>query len=150
MYEATAMDYILQIVNPEVSSSDLAKSFDTLFRNMPARKNATWKVAKQYTDSQMVLLQCDGYLAFLNKLAAINPELTLECINRFAAVTSTDTRTYATVTDIVLKTYNSIRKFDDPDMLPELEQAMDILDKVIEQNHGFANVKKFIHQLDND
>lgn len=150
MYEATAMDYILQIVNPEVSSSDLAKSFDTLFRNMPARKNATWKLAKQYTDSQMVLLQCDGYLAFLNKLAAINPELTLECINRFAAVTSTDTRTFATVTDIVLKTYNSIRKFDDPDMLPELEQSMDILDKVIEQNHGFANVKKFIHQLDND
>ena len=50
----------------------------------------------------------------------------------------------------MLKTYNSIRKFDDPDMLPELEQAMDILDKVIEQNHGFANVKKFIHQLDND
>lgn len=150
MYEATAMDYILQFVDPMVSSSDLAKSFDTLFRNLPVQENATWKLAKQYTDSKMVLLQCDGYLAFLNKLAAINPELTLECINRFAAMALSDTRTFATVTDIVLKTYNSIRKYDDPDMLPELEQAMDILDKVIEHNHGFANVKKFIHQLDND
>lgn len=150
MYEATAMDYILQFVDLKESSSDLAKSFDTLFRNLPVREITSWKLAKLYTDSQMVLLQYDGYLAFLNKLAAINPELTLECINRFAAVAPSDTRTTATVTDIVLKTYNSIRKYDDPDMLPELELAMDILDKVIEYNHGSANTKKFIYQLDND
>ena len=150
MYEATAMDYVLQFVNLEESSLDLANSFDTLFRHLPVRKNATWKLVKQYTDSKMVRLQCDGYLTFLNKLAVINPELTLECINRFEAVTSADNRNFATVTDIVLKTYYSIRKYDDPDMLPELEQAMDILDKVIEQNHSFANVKNFIHHLDND
>lgn len=150
MYEDTAMDYILQFVDHEESSSDLAKSFDELFRNLPARKNASWKLAKQYTDSQMALLQCDGYLAFFNKLAVINPEITLECINRFAAVAQSDTRTIATVADIILKAYNSIRKYDDPDMLPQLELAMDILDKVIEQNHGSANIKKFIHQLDND
>lgn len=150
MYEDTAMDYILKFVDSDEPSADLAKGFDTLFRYLPPQKNTTWNLARQYADSQMVLLQCEGYLAFLNKLAVINPELTLECINRFAAVTPSDTHTFATVTDIVLKTYNSIRKYDDPDMLPELEQAMDILDKVIEQNHGFANVKKFIHQLDND
>lgn len=150
MYEATAMDYILQFVNHKEPSSDLAKSFDALFHDLPARESATWKLAKQYTDSQMVLLQCDGYLAFLNKLAAINPEFTLECINRFAAVMPSDFRAIDTVTDIVLKTYNSIRKYDDPDMLPELELAMDILDKVIEQNQDTANIKNFIHQLDND
>lgn len=150
MYEATAMDYILQFVDIEETSIDLAKSFDTLFLDLPTRENSAWELAKQYTDSQMVLLQNNGYLAFLNKLADINPELTMECINRFAAVTPPDNSTIATVTDIVLKTYNSIRKYDDPDMLPELEHAMDILDKVIEQNHGFANIKKFIHQLDND
>lgn len=150
MYEDTAMAYILKFVDLKESSPDLANSFDTLFRHLPARKNATWKLAKQYADSQMVRLQCDGYLTFLNKLAVINPELTLECINRFAAETSVDTHNFAPVTDIVLKTYNSIRKYDDPDMLPELEQAMDILDKVIEHNHGFANVKNFIQLLDND
>lgn len=150
IYEATALDYILQFVDLEESSSDLAKSIDTLFRDLPARKNASLKLAKQYTNSQMVLLQYDGYLAFLNKLALINPEHTLECINRFVAVTSPDTRTIETVTDIVLKTYNSIRKYDVSDMLLELEQAMDILDKVIEENHVSANINKFIHHLDND
>lgn len=150
MYEDTAMDYILQVVDSEEPSSDLAMSFDTLFRNLPVQKKATWELAKQYADSQMVLLQCHGYLAFLNRLAVIKPELTLKCINRFAAVTPSDTRTIAAVTDIVLKTYNNIRKYDDPDMSHELEQAMDILDKVIELNHGFANIKNFIHQLDND
>lgn len=150
MYDVTAIDYILQFINHEESSSDLAKSFDALFRNLPVRNKATWKLAKQYTGSRMVLLQCDGYLAFLNKLASTNPGLTLECINRFAAVAPSDTRTNSVVTDIVLKAYNSIRKYDDPDMLPELELAMDILDTVIEQNHGSENVKKFIRQLDND
>ncbi|MBD5350284.1 MAG: ATP-binding protein [Bacteroides sp.] len=150
MYEAPAMDYILQFVNHEESLSELAKSFDALFRNLPSRNNATWKLAKRYTDSQMAPLQCDGYLAFLNKLAVINPEITLECINRFAAVAQSDTRTIAAVADIILKAYNSIRKYDDPDMLSQLELAMDILDKVIEQNHGSASINKFIHQLDND
>lgn len=150
MYEATAMDYILQFADHEESSSDLAKSFDALFRNLPVLKNAAWKLAMQYADSQMVLLQCDGYLAFLNKLAAIKPEITLECINRFASVSPSAPRTIGSVADIVLKAYNSLRKYDDPDMLPQLELAMDILDKVIEQNHGSANIKKFIYQLDND
>lgn len=149
MYEAPAMDYILQFVDHEESSSDLAKSFDMLFRYLPVLKNTAWKLAKQYAASQMVLLQCDGYLVFLNKLAAIKPEITLECINRFAAVSS-DTRTIAEVANIVLEAYNSIRKYDDLDMLSELEKAMDILDKVIEQNHGTANIRKFIYQLDND
>lgn len=150
MYEATAIDYILQFVDTDEPSAELAQSFDTLFRHLPARKNAGWEMVRQYAGSKMVLLQCEGYLAFLNKLAAINPELALECITRCAAVVPSDTHAIEAVTNIVLKTYNSIRKYDDPDMRPELEQAMDILDKVIEQNHGFANIKKFIHQLDND
>lgn len=150
MYEATAMDYILQFVDHKESSSDLAKSFDTLFRYLPVLKNDAWKLAKQYAASQMIILQCDGYLAFLNKLATIKPEITLECINRFVAVAPSNPRTIGAVADNVLKAYNSIRKYDDPDMLPQLELAMDILDKVIEQNHGSANIRKFIHQLDND
>lgn len=150
MYEATAIDYILQFVDVDEPSTELAQSFDTLFRHLPAKKNAAWEMVRKYAGSKMVLLQCEGYLAFLNKLAAINPELTLECITRCAAVVPSNTRAIEAVTDVVLKTYNSIRKYDDPEMCPELEQAMDILDKVIEQNHGFANIKKFIHQLDND
>ena len=150
MYETTAMDYILQFVDHKESSSDLAKSFDTLFRYLPVLKNDAWKLAKQYAASQMVLLPCDGYLVFLNKLAAIKPEITLECINRFVAVAPSVPRTFGAVADIVLKAYNSIRKYDDPDMLPQLDLAMDILDKVIEQNHGSANIRKFIYQLDND
>lgn len=150
LYDDCSIEFILKFLNDCEVTSELAQVYDGILNHFPVLTPAAEQLAKKFSESGLAAIETHGYINFLKRLAAIKPRVTLHCVNELIGQRDVLDKHINDITEILLTSYNGIKEYDDPELKPELEKAIDLLDSLMESNAAPQSMNQFIRQLDND
>ena len=144
--------YILFLMSDRFCSKDLGHECDAMFRYVKKwSQERQYEIAKTFVGSSLSVYADRGFIDFLAGYAIKEPVQSLywlECVIR--KMTPKDYSIWNSVTDVLIQSYNGIRSFNDKELQPILEKAMDLVDKLMMNKDNNYLITNFIHKLDDE
>lgn len=139
----------LQISKPEI---ELARAYDNIFDDMMEdwSEGVKDEIMGLYVDGGWVAFANHDFIRYLGSMAISNPSKCLKWLNRSLLVTKNllcDPFSSPKIIEILIQSYNGLSEFGVK--TPDLEFAMDLLDKILQERNQDIRLEMFLHKLDN-
>lgn len=145
-------NYILFLMSDRFCSKELGHECDAMFRYVKNwSQERQYVIAKTFVGSSLSVYANRGFIDFLAGYAVKEPVQSLywlECI--INKMTANDYSIWNSVTDVLIQSYNGIRSFNDKELQPILEKAMDLVDRLMMNKDNNYLITNFIHKLDDE
>lgn len=154
-YDKESILFVTELVRDLPYTSELATAVDSYFNRISV-KNITVILPEledlltTYPKSNLAQSAHIGYLDLLKKISVIEPRLTLTSLFYFIDNISED-ESYKLnkIVEILINSYNTIRKYNDPDDMELLDKAIDHMDALLRQTSGPSYLNNYINHIDN-
>lgn len=149
-YDDDTVRFVIKLIREIPYSEDIATNFDSYIEYVPFNSNQLEETLIAYSESELIMKHHHGYLDILKRLSVVKPELTLECLSiSVDRMTKDGVFEQNLIAEIIINSYNKIRKHRDPDIIRNLEKGMDIMDSILREASVPSNLNNYINQIDN-
>lgn len=133
-------EYILKAFENEHLTEQEVQAIDSFLDNKNFSVEMRMKIARQFVKNSDKKKSCRGLVKFLKEICENLPQSTIEILNVFMSkqpeLGSYENRQ---VLEILLSSYNAIRRYDEEEFSNELEKAMDILDGLLQKTGSLGS-----------
>ena len=147
-----AVCYIMHFMAKQFDSPRLGEVCDNLFhytKNWP--EDITRRVAEAYVSSPLSKHKTRTFIGFLAGYAIVNPIQTLIWLELVMGDNiPNEYHTWNNVVDVIIQSYNGIKQFNDSSCQDALENAMDLIDTIMQNPSNKNLIGNFINKLDNE
>lgn len=147
-----AIDYICYFMQPQFYSLSMSDQCDNIFHNMDTWSIKTQKlIAQTFVDSPVSGHKLHSFLEFLAGYAITDPLQSLLWLKKVLSRRKLkDYDAWYQITDVLLQSYNGIKAFNDHENKYVLEDAMDLMDLLMQSPENKDLMSNPINKLDND
>lgn len=151
VYDDKAMEYVLKYIDDPQDSAEMAQSVDAILSHIPCANRHLEKMLSGFIPMREARRTNHGLFKLMKRLAKSNPAMALKCINSYVHFHNPDDyNDLNTITEILITAYNGLRRFDDEELMPELEKAMDLLDRLMKGPATYPELYRILHVIDNE
>lgn len=150
--DSDAVEYLCRFMQEKYASERMSEHCDNIFHNLD-KVNDEYQhtIALNFIASVKWQTQFHCFFSFLAGYAIKEPLCALEwlniVINKHMPQEFNDINV---VTDVLIQSYNGIKRFDENEAQNTLELAMDLLDKLLQMPGNKYSLTSFINKLDNE
>lgn len=154
-YDSESINFVNALIKDLPVSKELATQIDSYLDMVPddKLKESTSDLdilLQSYSESELIKLSNYGYLNLLKNLSVIEPKLTLKSLNTFIdTISEQESYKLNNIVEILINSYNAIRKYNDPDDEDILDKAIDHMDTLLMQASGPSYLNNYINHIDN-
>lgn len=147
-----AVEYLCRFMQEKYSSENMSEHCDNIFHNLEKVKDEyQHTIALNFVDSLKWQSRFHCFYSFLAGYAIKEPLLALEWLNAvIQKQMPQDFNDINVVIDVLIQSYNGIKRFDENENRNTLELAMDLLDKLMQLPGNKYSLTSFINKLDNE
>lgn len=146
-----AVYYLLMFMSQEYSSQELASAYDSIFfRNRKELANMAFvSIAEAFVVSPLIGFKLSGFYQFLASYALENPMQTLSWLQKaLEARLPEEYYDWSIIIDVLIQSYNGVKSFGIEANQAVLENAMDLLDNLIQKPATSHLFNVFVSKLD--
>lgn len=147
-----AVEYLCRFMHEKYASESMSEHCDNIFHNLDKVNDEYQKtIALNFVDSVEWRTKFHCFYSFLAGYAIKEPLLALEWLNIvIQKQMPKEFNDVNVVTDVLIQSYNGIKRFDETKNQNTLELAMDLLDKLMQLPGNKYPLTSFINKLDNE
>lgn len=147
-----AVLYITTLLNDKYNTPEFGDAYDGIFYHAncwPANNKDI--IAQNYVNSSLSMCYNRGFIEFLASYAITEPIQALSWLERILEKKlPKDYGVWNLVTDVLIQSYNGIQSFNDEYYKNTLENAMDLMDKLMMNKERNIFITNFIQKLDEE
>ena len=143
---------LLALMDTKYTSERMASTFDTLFMHADNwETNTKLTLTEAFVESDLPRYSLRSFYEYLAALAVVYPEKTLVWMEKvLSKYTPEEYYEWNRIFDILIQCYNGISKFNDPELKPQLERTMDMIDEQLMNSNTSIHASSFLMKLDNE
>ena len=150
--DTDAVEYLCRFLQEKYASKSMSEHCDNIFYNLDKVNDEHQKtIALNFVNSVEWQTRFHCFYSFLAGYAIKEPLFALEWLNKVSQKQMPqDVYDINVVTDVLIQSYNGIKRFDEKENHNTLELAMDLLDKLMQLPGNIYSLTSFINKLDNE
>jgi hypothetical protein len=147
-----AIRYVIYFMNPQFDSPKMGETIDNLFYRIDKWPDyIQYKVADSYVNSPLCKHKITRFIGFLGGYAIKDPVQSLRWLEQVLAIdVKDDYFIWNQIMDVIIQSYNGIKSFNDDSYRSTLENAMDMIDTIMQNPSNKYLISNFINKLDNE
>lgn len=147
-----AIYYVLKFMEPQFDSLEMGEVCDDLFHQADKwRDDYQMRVAEAFVASPLSKHKLTTFIEFLAGYAIKDPVQTLKWLEQTLVNDIPDDYFIVNhVVDVLIQSYNGIKSFNDSSYQNILENAMDLIDAIMQNPSNKYLITNFINKLDNE
>lgn len=147
-----AIDYILRFLEPKYNTAEIGEAYDGLFLHAEEwAEEYQFRIAEAYVKSPVYKNRCKSFIGFLGGYAIKDPIQTLKWLDKILQdKLPEDYYLTNSIVDVLIQSYNGIKKFNDSSNQETLEHAMDLIDSIMRNPGSKYLISNFVNKLDNE
>ena len=147
-----AICYILHFMESQFDSAEMGEVCDNLFHNADKwRDDYQMRVAEAFVASPLSKHKLTTFIEFLAGYAIKDPVQNLKWLEQTLVNDIPDDYFIVNhVVDVLIQSYNGIKSFNDSSYQNILENAMDLIDAIMQNPSNKYLITNFINKLDNE
>lgn len=147
-----ATDYLCYLMQEKYFSENMAEKCDDIFIDLDdVSKELQFRLADTFVNSELCIFNNHSFYKFLASYAITDPIQTLTWLDVLMHKDkSIKNRDYNVITDIIIQSYNGIKSFDEDENMSLLENAINLLDELMQRQDNRFAINNFIYKLDNE
>lgn len=150
--DTDAIEFLCRFMQEKYASENMSEHCDNIFHSLEKVKDEYQRtIALNFVNSVNWQTRFHSFYSFLAGFANKDPMCTLEWLNTvIQKQMPQEFNDINVVTDVLIQSYNGIKRFDDKENQKTLELAMDLLDKLMQLPGKKYSLTSFINKLDNE
>lgn len=147
-----AIRYVIYFMSPQFDSPKMGETIDNLFYRIDKWPDyIQYKVADTYVNSPLCKHKITRFIGFLGGYAIKDPVQSLRWLEQVLAIdVKDDYFIWNQIMDVIIQSYNGIKSFNDDSYRSTLENAMDMIDTIMQNPSNKYLISNFINKLDNE
>lgn len=148
--DTDAVEYLCRFMQEKYASESMSEHCDNIFHNLDKANDEYQKtIALNFVDTVEWQTRFHCFYSFLAGYAIKEPLFALEWLNKVSQKQMPqDFNDINVVIDVLIQSYNGIKRFDEKENHNTLELAMDLLDKLMQLPGNKYSLTSFINKLD--